>query len=690
MSKRRVLPALVILGFSGVLPPGEAIAGTSSVAEADTKGGSEVAAFKVASLDKLSTLVVTGTRTEKMLADSPVKVDVVTREEMENRQVNTVAEALKFVPGVQLQRIHGDEGQQVVMQGMSGDQVVVLIDGMPVSASTGSTVNLSRLSLGRVERIEVVRGATSALHGSAAMGGVVNIITTTPDKPELRLGWRGTDFADQNTDQAKGGVLAEQRVNLRATSGPVGIANSQLSLDWQDNSGSGRDPESRTHDTFSGQTLSGSHRLALAPGAHRLRWDIDGFEADLSRPVDREGVPFRYGDHTRRLGTGLTWERPAQVFGLNLDSKTQGRFEWFEQTTTQDAVRTEALEQERSAQMQTGMVGQQWDTVLANNLLTLGLDYQYDALEQSQTRESMDGTVADTREVPPRSQEQASVYLQNDMSVGTRLELLPGIRVQWDEGFGVFTAPKMNARWNPAFLDRDGFKGHLRGGVGVGYRAPNLKERYYFFDHSQLGYRVEGNPDLEPEKNRSWQLGTGLNGQRWGFDLGVYLNQAENLIVADLNEDRSAQESVDIYQYQNIDRADIRGLDTELTLNPGQAWQLRLAYSLTHARSRNDGHHLPGRTPHVITAGLDLQPTQRLQLNTSLRHQSATWADRENTQRTPAWVDLESVLNIDITGHLRLFVGGENLLDELQPVSSSGDTRPLIGRRLFMGVEGRF
>jgi len=85
------------------------------------------------------TIVITGTRTEKTLADTPLRTEVVTREEIDRTQARTLKDALQNVPGLQLREVHGKSGFEVSLQGMSSDQVLVLIDGLPISSSTGST-----------------------------------------------------------------------------------------------------------------------------------------------------------------------------------------------------------------------------------------------------------------------------------------------------------------------------------------------------------------------------------------------------------------------------------------------------------------------------------------------------------------------------------------------------------------------
>ncbi|MFY0664141.1 MAG: TonB-dependent receptor [Natronospirillum sp.] len=635
--------------------------------------------------ERLNPLVVTGTRTEKSVVESPVKVDVLTRADLEATQPTTVAEALQRVSGLQLRNIHGREGQHVSLQGMSGDQVLVLIDGRPVTASTGSTVNLSTLSTQNIERIEIVRGATSALYGSDAMGGVVNIITRQPERPELVLRWQGRSLGDHNTDKALAGVLAEQ--SLGASLSWRGERwSSGTDLTYRLSAGSDRDAASYTQDTFTGSRVSVAQNLGYQWADGALLLDTSGYYTDLYRPVSQNGTAFHYTDETLQVAVGAELR---QRFGA-LDSTTQLKSEWFDQTTTQDAVFTDAVEQRRNGVMYALFAAQQWDLQAGEHLLTLGADYRLNTLAQTQTKEALDGSTTTQIEVAEREQQSAAVYIQDDFFLSDTLEVLPGVRAQWDDGFGFFAAPKFNLRWDPDALQQAAFDGHVRAGVGVGYRVPNLKERYYFFDHAQFGYRVEGNPDLEPERNLSWQLGLNLQGERWSLDASTYLNQAQQLIVTDLDDALTAQEGLDVYRYQNVERAELMGMDIEFARQLGSApHRLSFAYNGLRAVDSDTELALPGRTPHMVTASIDLRLHKLWQWHTSARYQSNTWSDRENTLETPAWVDLDTTLHFTPYAQSRFYLRGVNLLNQFQPINAEQDLRPLTGRQWVLGTELR-
>ena len=167
--------------------------------------------------ESLPTIVVTGTRSGKTGGRDAGAHRVVTRQEIERTHARTLKDALENVPGLQLREIHGKSGYEVSLQGHDQRPVLVLIDGLPITASTGSTVDVSQYLLTEVDRIEVVKGASSAQYGSSAMGGVINVIT----RPIAR-GFSGAASADtgsygaQNASGTPGALHGNARVEAAA------------------------------------------------------------------------------------------------------------------------------------------------------------------------------------------------------------------------------------------------------------------------------------------------------------------------------------------------------------------------------------------------------------------------------------------------------------------------------------------
>ncbi len=150
---------------------------------------------------RLETIVITATKTDKSLSDSPIPINVISKTTLEDNQPRTLKEAIQLLPNVTLQQVHGKSGYEVKMQGMSSEQVLVLIDGLPITASTGSTVNLNQYLNVEVEQIEVIQGASSAQYGSSAMGGVINVITKKLDAQKAPLSGRASVELASNGEQ---------------------------------------------------------------------------------------------------------------------------------------------------------------------------------------------------------------------------------------------------------------------------------------------------------------------------------------------------------------------------------------------------------------------------------------------------------------------------------------------------------
>ena len=155
-------------------------------------------------------VVVTATKTEHSLGETTADVSVVTREQIEKMPANNVLDVMRTMPGVTVdsaRSFYGTSTQnKVIIRGMGGDdvngRVLVLMDGLPVMTAGNNIFNWDTISLDTVERIEVVRGPASALYGSSAMGGVINIITRKPTEEGFKT-TVGTKFGRYNTWQNK-------------------------------------------------------------------------------------------------------------------------------------------------------------------------------------------------------------------------------------------------------------------------------------------------------------------------------------------------------------------------------------------------------------------------------------------------------------------------------------------------------
>ena len=625
-------------------------------------------AEEVARLDQI---VVTGTRTARSVIDAPVRTEVVTREEMERTHARSLKEGLENVPGLQLREIHGKAGYEVSLQGLSGEQALVLVDGLRLSASTGSTVDVSQLALTEVARIEIVKGATSALYGSAAMGGVINVITR-----DIEPGFSGE------------------------VQGDVGSYGSQ-------NPSGERFDISRTH--ARARVDTGTEALRLRLTADRL--DTDGITAragDWRRPLDeveRQQYDARLEWHPTSAGRfylqggrfiedGVSRASESLPGGVVLNtSKTEnivrdryvagGRWQWsrgwraqlngVHEDFTDDTLKyaPSGSFDDRWAAMTLSQVSLQLDSPYyqsSNGLF--GYEYQIGGDVHHETlRQTKDGV--SELNGPDRARRRSDeVFRQDTLYIGDALELVAGLRWHVYQG--------------------EDWRTTARVGWGQGYRVPNLKERFYLFDHSQLGYVVIGNPDLQPERSESWQVGTTFSWrEQWVLELGLFHNALRNLIQIDAEADPVPGGPVLEFQYENLDRAVTRGVEMGLDWALSERLSLHLNHTIMDTEDRRTGNRLTRRPRDMSRLGINVSATDQTDLNLRVRYQSNELATSAGA-RSPAWTAVDLSMTHRVTPALSLLAGVDNLLDDQRDFADPADFSPVAGRFVYLGARYQF
>ena len=634
---------------------------------------------------ELSEIVVTGTRTEKPVLYAPVRTEVVTRKEIERTHARDLKESLEHAPGVLLKNVHGKSGYEVWLQGLDSDRVLVVINGEPITPSTGSTVDLSQIGVADIERIEIVKGATSALYGSSAMGGVINVITRKPQAPlSYQMSLDGGSWDDKNLSGNTTDIARRHLSGKFAVKRPQWHAD--LSGSLRDSDGFDLDPGTYANEGESGYKANLDTRLAWTPDENTeiylapryYREDIDSRFTTFAPGVGEiKKIKYEEGERSHTtLGAERRREDGSRWRGwLVYDNWTN--------VTQQDAIATPQVEQQRNAEIDLYRAELQWDRPWGDNhLFTSGLVLGQAELTQSKTE---NGQRVD--EVADESNRNIEAYIQDDIFLGDHWELVPGVRIQDDSDFGFYAAPKLNAMYSPDWFD--GVTTNLRLGYGRGYRVPNLKERFFVFDHSNLGYLLLGNTDLEPESSDSFQAGIEFaRPGRFHADISLFHNRIKNLIDTDINPAASAAQGLQIFQYQNIARALTQGVELSGRYRLSDALELKAGYTWLKSEDRDSGKTLTQRPEHQIKWGLDYQQREWGSL-ISLRgvHQSKEYVDAQNQIVSPAWTSWDIKLTQTLGKGLKFFAGIDNLTNEHRDPGEAGrDFRPLEPRFVYLGL----
>lgn len=507
----------------------------------------------------LQTMVVTGTRTEKTLDESPVVVQVIGQERIRRSGATDVDELLRIEPGVYVVPQAG-RGSRIEMQGLSSESVLILINGQRINGRINGAVDLRRLKTTNIRQIEIVKGPSSALYGSDALGGVINIITNGALQPGELVARAQSFSRDISIRQGH----EWEKLRLEATVGAV--EQDSYNIDGSRAQSDGLDSEAG-FGQLQGRWFSGERSHVDI----NLEYDIEDQARDLSGTAGRQ-LQTRKRIEDWRIGLSPQWSFDAG------DLKTNLRFSRYDDQFVQTQQgNPDATLDERTID-DLFVAGAQYDWQLSARTFTVGAEYQFESLE------------ADRLNIPGERDRQA-VYLQDDWAARPGLTLVSGLRYDRDSQFGDALAPKLALRWDPTA------KHTLRASYGEGFRAPDFKQLLLRFDNTSVGYRVDGNPNLQPERSRSFQLAwTWMPHYAWTFSLQPYATLGEDLIEIVTAEPGPPT----IFTYQNVQTARIFGADALLAWEPQSATRLELSYSRLRTENRSNGGELSGRAPHRV------------------------------------------------------------------------------------------
>lgn len=543
-------------------------------------------AHKRGSVNRISLeeeIVITGTRTEKRLDDSPVAIDVIPSDIIERVSQGTLEQILQFIPGVYMSR-STKEGFNILMRGFDGDRVLVLVDGQRLVAPSGASVDFAQISALEIERIEVVRGAASALYGSEAMGGVINIITADHKGSRLRL----THATGQYEDNASGDTSAHSSISGSAIGEHWGAEALFQSME---------DPAYASPQSEPAHLVGGPEELAAEQektlARAKLKFRSGNLKADYTlQQFDEEkyrlGGAFVNGKRDYYLSDVDRQSHSSAFSYKTLDIKAQN-VQHEETSGYRGSLRfAEIGLTELDAQTIWNALDAEW---------VGGIHYYLDELNQYKIVEG-------TTEVDTKQGDGIESFIQGDWLLGDNWEFIAGARLQKDAGYGAHTALKANMKYSYSFLENHEMV--WRTSFGEGYRVPTIKEQFYVFDHSNLGYKVLGNSNLAPEE--SWSFSSEVeyrlalrNFSQFSIGLTLHQSRAENFIDTVLNPDKSAEENLDISEYQNIDSTNITGADIDLALDTQQQ-RFGLSYNYLDARNKHTGNRLYQRPYHQLKA----------------------------------------------------------------------------------------
>ena len=555
-------------------------------------------------------VIVTATRTAQTVDDSLASVTVITHQEIEQLQAQSLQDLLRGVAGLSIAN-NGGAGKitSVFMRGTESDHVLVLIDGVKAgSATTGSTA-FQDIPVAQIERIEIVRGPRSSLYGSEAIGGVIQIFTRKgqgPIKPSFSVS--AGSYGAYNTQAGVAG----------------GNETSWFSANLSDLNTKGFNACNGTSSAgcFTVEPdRDGYHNAAASlRGGYRF---ANGVEAELNAlsskgNVQYDGSYVNESSSVQQVVGGRVRLSPAQDWLMTLAAgQSRDESDNFKDSSFMSRFNT----QRNSATWQNDI------TVGNDRLLTLGLDRQND---------SVDSTTA----YVVNSRNNTGLFTQYQGAVGV-YDMQVSLRRDDNEQFGNHTTGGL------AFGAK--LSNALRGTLsyGTAFKAPTFNELYF------PGY---GNANLRPEESRSFEIGVASKGEMGRWSLNAYETHIDELIAFDAST----------FAPNNLDQARIHGLEAMWGFNVS-SWAINTNLTLLDPENRasgaNYGKVLPRRAKESLRVDAD-RTLGAYQIGASVRAEGQRYDDLSNNSKLGGYTTIDLRTGYDLAKAWQLQGRIENLLDK--------------------------
>ena len=536
----------------------------------------------------LNEVVVTGTRVPKLLKDTPVQTLLITSSDISKADATNIEDLLQTeLPGIEFSYAMNQQ-THLNFSGFGGQSILFLVDGEHMAGETMDDVDFSRLDMNNVERIEIVKGASSALYGSNAGGGVINIITK-----DATLPWKvdaGARFARHN----------EQRYRLNFSASGKHVANvisaSHNAIDNFDVK-NGPDPVTRVVSTIYGnKSWIFNDKLTYTPTKGlKLTARAGYFFKELTRVAD---TPERYRDYS--AGLRGVWE---------IDNSNNLEISYsFDQYDKSELFRISGLDVRNYSNVQNSVRALYNHSLRESDILTVGADFMHDYLNNRKL------------ENPVHEQDQFDMFAQYDWMVNDKFEAVGALRYDWfSDGAMSRVTPKITLRYKPA----DGL--NLRLGYGLGFRAPTLKEKYYEFDMAGI-WIVKGDPNLKAESSHNLNFSADYTRGHFNYTLTAYYNDIHNRISTGLPYCLPGDDRQLYLDYVNLRRYQVAGGEAAVQARWNNGITAKLSYAFTdeHLAKNKDGNvannqYIPARK-HSLTARVEWNKSlsKDLTFNTAL------------------------------------------------------------------------
>ncbi|MBL8957893.1 MAG: TonB-dependent receptor [Myxococcaceae bacterium] len=599
------------------------------------------------------TTVVTGGRLPQQLKDSTVAVEVISRRQIQESGARDVAEVLQARPGIEVLQNVGQAGLR--MQGLGPEYNLIMVDGQRVAGRVNGGVDLRRISVENIEQIEIVKGPSSVLWGSDALGGTVNIITRNANKP---LGGSATaSYGNLNQVSATGAAEASgEKWGVVVSGGYERRDAYDYDRTTEATSGSSFDQgQGAVKATFGGRDRSDPKLDLRLDYTRRVQHGVDqGGEGLIQDRATRDNIA------QGRLG--------ARIPVGNGEVQVAASASWFDRRFILDQRGSTSLDQvEDTRDTVAQLDAQVSQTVFGTHTLLAGGQALLELFESPRIETGYGQRV------------RGAAFVQDGWApqVGLPVSITGGIRADYDSLFGAAATPRVALRIDPASNVSARFS------TGLGFRAPAFQELYIDFENPSVGYEVVANPKLSPEKSWGTNASVQWSPSRWLFSVGVFFNELTDMIT--ITEVPSAQER-QRFQYVNLSRVRSWGAEASASVTIIEPLSLEAGYTFTDARELIVGVPVDNQAMH---RGFGQARFRKRDWGLTATVRFAVTGPRPflqadgSVQYTAPFGILDARVAKTLGRHVELFVGGMNL------AAAGGGDLPIPPLSVFGGVTVR-
>lgn len=594
-------------------------------------GGTAFAAEENLQEFSLDTMVVTATRTAMTVKETPSTVEIVDSKKLEQTQAKTLHDALKGALGVNV--FNDFQGRSnVSIRGSESRHVLIMVDGKRLGGeaayNSANAWDVDRIRMEDVEKVEIIRGPAGALYGSDAMGGVINVITKTPDKTTADINYEYGWYEDGKGAGYKGNLYLQGAEGNYSYKINAGLNKNRPYLDPK---GSGDSMN------FYGKQQPLSLNVGYKfDNGNELSVDFSKIKEENQKSttsttvmvpgkVWQDKVQTIYNDN-KRTDYAITYKGSddkqdwmfrayKSVFDKTYKNQNNTRMtmmgrpgKWTLQAPKVDTVK-------RTLSV---IEGKDTFNLSDKNKLTAGFEYRKDQSEGTRLKKpstSLNG--ADAHAAFDKADiNYLAAYVQDEFRPNDKWLIIPSVRFDHSDQFSNKLTSNLAATYNAADDVR------IKAVVGQGYKTPTVNDLYIFWEMyaknlGSDGQFYVGNPDLKPEKSLSYELSVEKDwGDRSTVHFGLFRNEVKDLIGTYWTG-KMTEDYPDIYPgitgdrimaYENIPEALLQGVELYGSHRIGKDIYLNAGYTFLDAKDKTAGTRLKDRAKHQVTFGVSYQP----------------------------------------------------------------------------------